>query len=58
MEQKSEYATMSEEWLEMIKPMIKKRLEWVVERLLDYDILWPECKHENPKQTINDEHTR
>jgi len=58
MEQKSEYAKMSEEWLEMIKPMIKKRLEWAVERILDYDILWPECNHENPNQTVKDEHTR
>ncbi|XP_015364671.1 PREDICTED: uncharacterized protein LOC107162332 [Diuraphis noxia] len=58
MEQKTEYATMSEEWLEMIKPMIKKRLEWAVERISDYDFLWPECQHENLNPTVKDEHTR
>jgi hypothetical protein len=54
--QKSEYATISEEWIEMIKPMIKKRLEWAIERILDYDILWTECIHENSNETIKDEH--
>lgn len=56
MEQKTE--EMSEEWFEMIKPMIKKRLEWAVERISDYDILWSECKHENPNDAAKDDRTR
>ncbi|XP_026807747.1 uncharacterized protein LOC113550231 [Rhopalosiphum maidis] len=54
--QKFEYAKINEEWFEMIKPMIKKRLEWAIERILDYDILWRECKHENSNETIKNEH--
>jgi len=45
----------------MIKPMIKKRLEWAVERISDYDTLWTECKHDGnsngSNETINDENT-
>lgn len=58
MEQNTEFVTMSEEWFEMMKPMIKKRLEWAVERISDYDILWAECKHENHNETLKNEHTR
>lgn len=46
MEQKSDYAIISEDWIEMMKPMIKKRLEWAVDRISDFDILWTECKHD------------
>lgn len=45
----------------MIKPMIKKRLEWAVERISDYDILWTECKHDEnangSNENIKDENT-
>ncbi|XP_025202638.1 uncharacterized protein LOC112599790 [Melanaphis sacchari] len=54
--QNTDYTTVSKEWFEMIKPMIKKRLEWAVERISDYNILWTECKHENANETIKDEH--
>jgi hypothetical protein len=34
-----------EEWHELIKPMIYKRLEWAVTRIIDYNIQWSDCKH-------------
>lgn len=44
-----------EEWLEMMKPMIYKRLEWVVERISDFDTQWTNCKHgmDNTTNNIN-----
>lgn len=40
-----DYSTIREEWLDMMKPMIHKRMEWVVDRICEYDILWTECAH-------------
>jgi len=39
----------------MMKPMVCKRLEWAVGRIVDYDTQWPEHIHEiNDTATEND----
>lgn len=38
-------ATIREEWVDLMKPMVHKRLEWVVDIISDYDFRLPECKH-------------
>lgn len=50
-EQTIDYSTViRQEWLEMMKPMIYKRLEWAVDQIFNYDVLWLEYHHvENTK---------
>lgn len=45
MEQKNSNYVIREEWLEIIRPMIYKRLEWAVEIISNYDKRLPECIH-------------
>lgn len=44
-EETIDFAEIRQDFLEMIKPMIYNRLKWSVERILDYDLEWTECKH-------------
>lgn len=44
-EQTNDFTEIRKDFLDMMKPMVYKRLEWAVERILDYDLLWTECEH-------------
>lgn len=44
-EQTNNFAEIRKDFLDMMKPMIYNRLEWAVERILDYDLQWTECEH-------------
>lgn len=50
----AEHDAIRDEWLDTMKPMIHKRLEWAVGKIADYDVRWTEREHGTDDDAKND----